>query len=289
LLRTLLELGHATSQNLDFAYRNGTISFGEETITEMNLLEIRRRHPDQVRIRTYPKARESAETGADWEWHIVGRRYTLKMRVQAKRVNKLGSIKGVAKRAPTSPLQQVDLLIRDAAKHKMRPVYCFYSSEAQRSIWTRDGSEEDRTAFEAGCLLSDARIVKRRMPKRLDQIEPWTVPWHYLWSRRLYDFSSGPYLVRFAESEEYRTMDQVWTAASVPDGPDASQRFPTVAELNEGLVDGTDATGIFQTRDVDLVEDYEPDAHRERGISLLIVVDVRFLDLMLRHFEPPSG
>ena len=188
LLRTLLDLGHATSQNLSFAYGNEAISFGEETITEMNLLEIRRRHPDQVRIRTFPKAVESLETGADWEWHIVGRRYTLKMRVQAKRVTKRGSIRGITKHARTSPLPQIDLLVRDSLKNNMKPAYCFYSCEAQRAIWTTKIIDGDGTAFEAGCLMADARIVKSCMPKRLTEIEPFAIPWHYLWSRQLYEF-----------------------------------------------------------------------------------------------------
>jgi hypothetical protein len=231
----LLDLGHGTSQNLDFAYRNDTISFGEETITEMNLLEIRRRHPDQVRIRTFTKAKESAETGADWDWHIVGRRHTLKMRIQAKRVTKKGSIAGLSKSARTSPMPQIDLLMHDASKHNMKPAYCFYSSEAQRTIWTAARLDGDGTAFETGCLLADAQVVKRRMPTRLSKIEPFAVPWHYLWSRQLYKLSTGPYIVRFAEGHDYRTIDQISTATESPDVADAARCFPTVGELNEEL------------------------------------------------------
>lgn len=42
------------------------VSYGEETITETNLLEIVRRHPMQVRLRTFTKHQE-ALNGADWE------------------------------------------------------------------------------------------------------------------------------------------------------------------------------------------------------------------------------
>jgi hypothetical protein len=286
LLRTLLDLGHATSQNLDFAHRNESISFGEETITEMNLLEIRRRHPRQVQIRTFPKTQESAETGADWEWQIIGLRHTLKMRVQAKRVNKRGSIKGIAKRAPTSPMPQVDLLIRDAATHQMRPAYCFYSSEDQRNFWTKKPLNADRTAFEAGCLLADARTVKKQMPKRLAEIERCSVPWHYLWSRSRFELLSASFVVKFADSDDYRTIDQVWATMSGPVSLEVPANFPTVMELNGDLAGGTDKTGIFPTEKSELSHDLQSDAPRERGVALLMVVDVRSPDLMLRHFEP---
>ena len=87
LVATFLELGDATSRNLEFSQHDGWVSYGEETITETNLLEIRRRHPGRVHIHTFPKPKE-ARNGADWEWHLVGRKWTLKMRVQAKRLQR---------------------------------------------------------------------------------------------------------------------------------------------------------------------------------------------------------
>ena len=66
LILTFLELGDATSRNLKFLHRDDVwVSYGEETITESNLLEITRRHPRLVRVRTFPKPVE-ATNGADW-------------------------------------------------------------------------------------------------------------------------------------------------------------------------------------------------------------------------------
>lgn len=46
IITTFRELGDATSRNLRFSHQeNVHIGYGEETITETNLLEIRRRHP----------------------------------------------------------------------------------------------------------------------------------------------------------------------------------------------------------------------------------------------------
>lgn len=86
LITSLLQLGDATSRNLEFSHRSDVfVRYGEETITESNLLELRRRHARHVRIEMFSHHQES-KNGADWEWHIVGYRRTLKMRVQAKRL-----------------------------------------------------------------------------------------------------------------------------------------------------------------------------------------------------------
>lgn len=61
------------------------VSYGEETITESNLLELRRRHPGIITLDTFGKKNE-AKKGADWEWHIIGRARSFGMRVQAKRL-----------------------------------------------------------------------------------------------------------------------------------------------------------------------------------------------------------
>lgn len=126
LLQTLLELGHSTSQNLDFAHSPGVnVSYGEETITETNLLEIRRRHPQRVTLLTFSKTQESKNTGADWEWHIIGRFYTLKMRVQAKRIYSAGGIGNLKQMGKAALKPQIDLLIDDAKVNGLFPAYCF--------------------------------------------------------------------------------------------------------------------------------------------------------------------
>ena len=92
LTAAFLDLGDATSRNLEFSQRaDARVSYGDETITEPNLLEIRRRHPGHVRVIAFSKPRE-AKNGADWEWRVVGLKRTLKMRVQAKRLHRDGPL-----------------------------------------------------------------------------------------------------------------------------------------------------------------------------------------------------
>lgn len=69
-----LGLGDATLCNLEFS-RGGDVwvSYGEEAISESDLLEIRQRHPKYVRVRTFPKQVE-ATNGLNWEWHGARRK-----------------------------------------------------------------------------------------------------------------------------------------------------------------------------------------------------------------------
>ena len=173
IVTTFLELGDATSQNLGFSYGED-VSYGEETITEHNLLEIRRRHRDRVHLETFSKAKE-AKSGADWEWHIVGHKWTLKMRVQAKRVQCDGRLKIKYK-------QQREVLLDKAKDANMRPLYCIYCTEPQRSLWTQSHPKYDVEGYQTGCLLADANDVPVTTTK-LGEIEHKCIPWHYLFEQ----------------------------------------------------------------------------------------------------------
>ena len=175
---TLLQLGDSTSRNLEFSHRPDVwVSYGEETITESNLLEIRRRHPEVVRVRTFPKPKE-AKNGADWEWHIVGRRRTFKMRVQAKRLQSNGVLK-VKHKVKSSGRQQRCLLIAGARAARMKPVYCIYSTNQQRRYWKQPKGRSGDRIFQTGCLLADAADVPLST-RKLDEVEQKCIPWHYL-------------------------------------------------------------------------------------------------------------
>ena len=181
---TFLELGDATSRNLEFSHRTDvSVSYGEETITETNLLEIRRRHSDRIFVHTFPKTQE-AKTGADWEWHIIGRSRTARMRVQAKRLQSNHVLK-VKHKVVSSGKQQRQLLIDGANADGMKPLYCIYCSEPQRTLWTQGAASGSYQAFQSGCLLADASDIPLTT-KKLDEIEDKCIPWHYLFKRSMF-------------------------------------------------------------------------------------------------------
>lgn len=278
LLNTLLELGHATSQNLEFAHRPGVfVSYGEETITETNLLELRRRHPSIIHLETFTKKKEAA-LGADWEWHIIGRRRTLRMRVQAKRLQKDNKLK-IPHKIASSGKQQIDLLIADAKKQRILPVYCLYSSELQRSHWTASASTAGGVPFEAGCLLASAHKVKSIMPTSLSAIEKYSIPWHYLVDQRRFEK-----LGLLGIMDEDGSAIQFLSAALEVPMVEASggksgtvDTFPTIDELNRDNDPSRNYEGVVETSE----ERFRPSRHAflERGIARLIEIDVREVPL----------
>ena len=288
---TFLELGDATSRNLAFSHRkNVSVSYGEETITETNILEIRRRHPEIVRVRTVPRHLE-AKNGADWEWHIVGRRRTLKMRIQAKRIQSNGVLK-VRHKVKSSQREQRSLLIDGARAAGMKAVYCVYCTERQRKLWRANRALPGFRNFETGCLLADADDVCIKT-KSLDEIEDKCRPWHHLFTRG-YLMQEGPKRVVSNEGiylQNTSIMHPKLALLADDDVPAASDDLgwnaPTIDDLNNNLRRGFDRTGVEETTAEDLAR-LEPDIDsgmgvgrfdrerlRELGIGCMMVMDVR--------------
>lgn len=285
LLHTLLELGHNTSQNLGFAYSDPATSYGEETITETNLLEIRRRHPHQVKIYSYSKREESHITGADWEWHIIGRVRTLKLRVQAKRITRKGKIIKLHHQATMAPKPQIELLIEDAKANKMKPVYCFYCAEQHRDFWSAAVALDGYAAYETGCLIADAHVVSAKSPLHLSDIEAHTVPWHYLCAGGSYCFSIAPYEVRYVESATHRLMQRIIRPESDSPVRQIAMRMPTVNDLNIPDLRDFDQEGVVETDPFEFDREIQVGELQERGIGRLVLIDVTGLDLMARRFQ----
>lgn len=184
LCSTFLDLGDAVSRNLALAHRDDChVSYGEETITESCLLEIHRRHSAIVKLKTFTK-REEAKNGADWEWHLVGRSYTFKMRVQAKRLAKGASrfSRLLDYRASGAPHTQIEMLIKDATSHSLYPAICLYSPNNAKKKWRSRAGLTSPPGIEFGCLIGDASLVTDNDHSSLERI---CLPWHYLVCPRL--------------------------------------------------------------------------------------------------------
>lgn len=278
LLDSLLELAHATSQNLGFAHRDDVeVSYGEETITETNLLELRRRHPAIITLNTFGKKKES-KNGADWEWHIIGRRRKFRMRVQAKRLQKDDKLK-IPHKVKSSGKQQIDLLIADAKAHGLKPVYCLYSAERQRNLWKKEKVGRRFEAFEVGCLLAHAETVKMMMPTTLAEIERDCVPWHYLVERG--DYAHAKFAdVLGVDSSAFRFVAP-YADVRVATGPERSldsssaQGFPTLDELNDQDRPARDIEGLVEVFEPEFERQVSEAEYRERGIGRLMEIDIR--------------
>lgn len=278
LLHSLLDLAHATSQNLGFSQRDDVyVSYGEETITETNLLELRRRHPTIIKLHTFSKTKES-RNGADWEWHIIGRRRKFRMRVQAKRLQKNGVLR-IPHKVGKSGTKQIDLLISDARVYRMHPVYCIYSSENQRRRWASASAVGDRFEFEYGCLLASAHTVKSEMPKTLSAIETHCIPWHYLDEPRRYcgtalsdsiDVDEGKLRFVSVFGGMVLSTDDAGSSENV-----AAREFPMLEELNAQKRPEREIEGLIEADDTEYERRLGEEEYRERGIGRVLEIDVR--------------
>ncbi len=291
LALTFLELGDATSCNLKFSHRDNVwVSYGEETITETNLLEITRRHPKIVDIRTFPKKVE-ATNGADWEWHIVGLRRTLRMRVQAKRLQRNCVLK-VKHTVKSSGKEQRDLLIAGAKDEGMKPVYCIYCTERQRTLWKKVQAVPGYRSFETGCLLAAAKDVPGTTTK-LKAIEKKCWPWHHLFAPKVlmqkeleaFSIDGGDFVHFFSVRHPRVPLVRVGESVEPPDH--AGWNAPTIDDLNGDTEREFDQTGVRNTTGEDLAR-LEPgtgdgwqmaqsdgERLRELGIRRMMVMDVR--------------
>ena len=271
LVHTLEHLGDVTSRNLEFSYRPDVpVNYGEETITESNLLELRRRHSDVVHLRTFSKHKE-AKVGADWEWYIVGRKRTLRMRVQAKRVTCNDALR-IRHAVGRSGKQQRDLLIRSAQADRMRPMYCIYCTESQRSLWRQRGHPQ------TGCLLADARNVPLDT-RSLSSVEWACWPWQNLLEAFLQFIQISYYQQRGVSKEvghEFPTRQPlIWDA-------------PLYLDLNEDTNRQYDPTGVGDTTPLDLarvaaegteeiqrIAEHDREHGLDQGARRTVAIDVR--------------
>lgn len=271
LMSSLKHLGDVTSRDLEFSYRSDVpVSYGEETITESNLLKLRRRHSDVIQLRTFSKHQES-KMGADWEWYLVGHRRTLRMRVQAKRVQRNGVLK-IRHTVGQSGLQQRDLLIQAAHADRMRPMYCIYCTESQRCLWRQRGR------YQTGCLLADVRNVPLHT-RSLHSIERACWPWHYL-------FEALPPLMRIDYLFPRGEAEQ--KGHELPLSQPLDWDVPTILDLNEDSEREYDRTGVKATTPLDLARvaadsteeaqwaaEYDRERRLDEGARRIVAIDVR--------------
>ncbi|MFS8189171.1 DUF6615 family protein [Rossellomorea marisflavi] len=101
------------------------LSVGEETITDVSLIELQKSLGSATKIEKFTKKKEDL-IGADWEWWIIEHGKVISLRVQAKILSqdmKYKSLNYVGK----SKKIQIDTLINQAARDKCIPIYVFYN------------------------------------------------------------------------------------------------------------------------------------------------------------------
>jgi len=185
LCSTLRECAAETWILLETATRIG-IDVGEETVTDLNLVRIQARHPNDVFIRKFNRVVEGNHTGADWMWWlgVPSSGKWICLRVQAKKLD-IESSRYKKINYPGKTAAQLQMLIQDAQLNSAIPMYCFYNywPTGRRPPRWNCGTYPAAQVELQGCMLSSAEAI--RGLKRNDRSDSLTVsvrslPWHCL-------------------------------------------------------------------------------------------------------------
>ena len=171
LCQTFQRLANETWEHIEAAEQVG-MAWSEETNTEALLLELCRKHSNEVLVSAFTKRRE-ASIGADWEWWFVGTS-AYGMRVQAKRISLPKETFGHLRyRAKWSTQDQMTTLIRMVRLHHLTPAYCFYvaSRAYPRDLkWPKVVSPPPSKP--TGCLIGHAEYIRSIASNRLYDLAP---------------------------------------------------------------------------------------------------------------------
>lgn len=169
--------------------RHANCQLGEETLTDMNLLELRIRHPLEVLVKTFTKNQEG-NNGADWEWWLTGTSGKwLGFRIQAKVLDlQTEKFEHLHYKAKKPVNYQCEILIKSAlaGSTKLIPIYCLYINSStlllQRNHWPCNSFPPAAESF--GCSLLSPFVVRAlRTPSirnSLSDVMPSLLPWHCL-------------------------------------------------------------------------------------------------------------
>lgn len=106
-------------------------TIGEETVTDLLLLELTRKHLSEITTFKFNKHQEG-KNGADWEWWFTGPSNNwFGFRFQAKVINlRTYTFDHLHYRKSNPPIYQSDILIRNALQNEVPlvPIYCLYSN-----------------------------------------------------------------------------------------------------------------------------------------------------------------
>ena len=150
------------------SYRLG-IGISEDSITDMLLLEMRRR-TDRLACIRYNRHEES-RTGADWLWWFVSGNRGFPILLQAKRLFPSLRYENLKYKQSKKP-QQIDTFLRYAHNKRWLPLFCFYNfpnTYDQSPFW--------------GCTIASSGLVRDRLllsgsrGNRVTNIMPFSIPW----------------------------------------------------------------------------------------------------------------
>jgi hypothetical protein len=168
----------------------------EETFTDLNLLELKVRHPFEIKTITFTKPQEGIN-GADWEWWLtdVGHSQWLGIRVQAKVLDlKTNEFKHLHYKK--GKIYQSNKLKSRCAAAGLIPLYCIYVHfEGNPRFGMRCPSFPPANES-YGCSITPISTIdllrNNGLRKNLGDIGQYCLPWHCLVCCKGYGGTSLP-------------------------------------------------------------------------------------------------
>jgi hypothetical protein len=172
--------------------RSVDCQIGEETLTDLNILELKTRHSSEIYSRTFTKPEEGLN-GADWEWWFTGSsRKWIGFRVQAKvidiRKDTFTHLHYYKKDKDKIRHYQCDSLIKNALQepYPRIPLYCLYSNWVNISQLPWNCATYYPADESYGCSILSAFTVRylrdthRHKSTHLKNLFGYINPWHCL-------------------------------------------------------------------------------------------------------------
>jgi len=162
ITETLRYLCRRTSRAIANGVNVG-IKVHEETITNLNLVDVAMRHRPYVQTVACNRVEEGTTTGADWLWMIGRPGRWLPILVQAKLVNTASAMcRGFRQKLPGRKALQFDLFTQYAKAQRFYPLYCVYSDAKDSrlgplNLLCKEGNGDQETL---GCTMLLTRHVR---------------------------------------------------------------------------------------------------------------------------------
>ena len=136
-------------------------SVGEESITDW-LLYTLSSNIASLKYKKFTKHQEARTTGADWEWWMVGRRKSIRLRIQAKK------LKPKSDNYPSLAYSnayglQIDKLLSDASSTNALAFYAFYSKPVASNFLC--GGNPSTRITHPSVLLAAAKTLESQFIK----------------------------------------------------------------------------------------------------------------------------
>lgn len=254
------------------------ISISEESVTDINLLEIRRSKLKNVAVVKFPKLAE-AKNGADWDLWIgsdsVG---WLRYLIQAKKLylkqGQYSRLRHYHFDEQQKKIWQIDQLHNFAVQERAIPAYCFYNGgdELLQRSSSLAGDHAGYISKIYGCSISSYEAVRRRHDSRMHGSKtfaalhprrhsfPWSalVQRHHEWMRIFSSINVHPLIETLPSAQNVAPKifpilpESIRQFVGFSTQPDGSEDVEEILTRYDQRVDEPTSTRVLR-----LLEDYQ--------------------------------